>query len=268
MATLEAIEDGHDRPKGTKFTFDVYFDSRTYFPVRSEMRVSYPNQADGFGAFVGTFTRTEFVDSATLDADHFDPNLLANEEVTLDESIDIAAQADFPIFWLGKEIQIEWTSPPGNKYSSAELSQVSAPGLPRPSQPGSASLGYSMEPDFGSPILSMHESTGPELHPRLAEELVAMRAAGNVHAIPGRDGFIYAQYLGRGSCSFASAQTDPACRMFADAVYGAVVTIDGTTIHLSAIRLSGGGDRAPNSNPFSNPDILLRLVNELRPIGQ
>ena len=94
-----------------------------------------------------------------------------------------------------------------------------------------------------------------------------MRAAGNVHAIPGTDGIIYAQYATRGSCSFAQAQADPACRMFSDPVWGAVVTKAGITIHLQTGRMVVF-DTGPNTNPFSDPDVLLQLVNELRPIGQ
>jgi hypothetical protein len=44
--------------------------------------------------------------------------------------------------------------------------------------------------------------------------------------------------------------------MFADAVYGAVVIMTGTTIHLSTIRVQVGGERTPNSNPFSKPECF------------
>jgi hypothetical protein len=105
-------------------------------------------------------------------------------------------------------------------------------------------------------MLSVLESADTQLHPRLAEEVAAMRAAGNMQAIPEADGFVYVHYAARGSCSFAQAQADPACRMFADAVYGAVVIMTGTTIHLSTIRVQVGGERTPNSNPFSKPECF------------
>ncbi len=170
------------------------------------------------------------------------------------------------MFWLGEEIAAEWTSPQGNQHSSAELSQVNAPGTAQRNQPGAASLWYSMPPDFQGPMLMVGQSLDPlQVQPR---DLDTMRAAGNVTSLQGENGFIYAQYSARAACSFAAAQTDPACRMFGDAVYGAVVTMDGTTIHLSAVRISAGGDSAPNSNPFSDPEVMRRLVGELRPIGQ
>jgi hypothetical protein len=264
--TAEALQEGHDSPTGTITRFDVYFDVATKLPVRSELLVTYPDQPPPDGPEVLTFKVVDLLDPDILRADHFDPDALVGLHVTLDESIDIAARGDFPIFWLGRETQAEWTSPQGNKHTSAKLSQVHAPGVPGRSEPGSASLWYSMPPDFGGPMLIVGQSRDPlQRQPR---DIDAMRTAGNVTPLMGLDGFIYAQYSERASCSFAAAQTDPACRMFGDAVYGAVVTINGTAIHLSAIRLSGGGDRAPNTNPFSNPDVLLRLVNELRPIGQ
>ena len=265
-ATIEALEDGHERPKGTKFTFDVYFDAITHFPVRSEMRVSYPDQAPGLEALVVTFTRAELIAASSLPPGHFDPDLLSREELTLDEAVALAARSDFAIFWLGRAVGIDWVARNGTRYSAAELAEVEAPGVAGRSSREEASLSYSMPPDFFGPMLTLTQSTDPiRVEPR---DIEAIRAAGNVTRLSGLDGYIYAQYSSRGNCSFAAAQSDPACRMFADAVYGAVVTLKGTTIHLAAIRLQSQGDTGPNDNPFSDREILLRLVGELRPIGE
>ena len=262
--SAEALEEGHERPKGTEYRFDVYFDADSHLPVRSEWLVTYPGQPPS-GPAVFSYLRAELVDAATLPSGHFDPDALASLETTLDEAVEVAANTDFAVFWLGKEFPAEWTSHQGNRFTSATLLEVEPPGVSPASASDSAVVAYGMPPDFRSPMLRLlQQPVGSAREPR---DLAAMLAAGNVHALAGFDGYVYAQYSARGACSFAQAQTDAACRMFPDPVWGAVLVIDGTQITIATERLADG-DGGVNKGAFPTRESIERLVPMLRPIGE
>ncbi len=263
-AIFTAEEDAHERPKGTTFTSDILVDATSLLPLSVTILIEFPTQEGNSQPGTLTFIKTEFVDPAGLPADFFDQDKLASEEVTLDEAIELARQASFPVFWLGREIDLASAAPDGTRYDQISLAEVLAPGLPPPG--GQVAVTYSVPPDFAGPMLTIVSSSGPSFAGIRPSDLEVLQRTGSVTPLADGNGFIYARYVARGNCTLERAQLDPGCRMFAEPTYGVLLEREGTKIHLSVETLMSKDGR--NLNPFNAPVLLGLLAGQLRPIGE
>jgi hypothetical protein len=258
-------EDRHEQPKGTTYTADTYLLTPGNLPLSVTLQVAHPGQQPGEpGTF--TFTKTEFLDRGDLPADFFDQDALAAAEVTLDEAIERAANQPFVAYWLGREIDVEFDSPDGSRHDSTPLGHVTAPGMAR-SSATTVTVEYAPAPHYSPSLLTIVSSGDSAFTAIRPSDLEVLERTGSVTALADGTGFIYAQYISRGSCTLEQAQLDAACRMFAEPTYGLVLELGRTKVHfrLEAL-LSGDSTGAKHLNPFNDPALLEQLARELRPI--
>jgi hypothetical protein len=248
------------------YTTDAFLDAEGLLPVRVEVRLALPGE-EPRPPLVVRYRNVRFLDRHELPEDFFDPDALAADEVTLEEAIEIAARQPFKTFWLGQEVAVPWDSPSGQHHETLTLVNLDVPGTPH-GRPGEVAMWFAAPPDAAGPMLIVTQSAEPGFTGVAAPLMQAIRTAGNTAAIAGVDGYVYWQYTPAKPCSTEEAQGRTDCRQFADAQFGALVVREGTTIHFNVPVMRGGpGTSHPNINPFNDPDVLSRLVQELRPFG-
>ncbi|MCC7362751.1 MAG: hypothetical protein IT303_00105 [Dehalococcoidia bacterium] len=259
--TYTNTEPGDETPDGTEFTLDAYIRADTLLPVMVRYTAHFPD--DPPGSMEMRFSRSELVPRDSLPGDFFDLDALAANDVTIDEALAIAARQPFATFWLGPELAGEWTHPGGQTYAKHAIMRVRVPGTPD-SASDRVSLEYGPGIGVAPALLQLDQGPAGTFEPLRANDLAAIRAAGNVREVPGLGGYVYVRYVGRADCSDAEAQAKPECRMPGVTPHrGVVVEREGTVVHLSTTAFGETVGAPQDENPFATDEALIALAGQL-----
>jgi DNA-binding CsgD family transcriptional regulator len=251
----------YERVEGTIQRYRMYLRTSDLLPVAVEATSQEPGK-EVQPLPAPTILRAEFVDLATLPPDFFDAEALISKAESPDELLAVAAKQPFATYWLGPALQVPWTHPNGTTYAEQTLFDVHVPGV-ADGQTGLVSLGYGPGQGVGPALVTLNEGPLPAFVAIPSAQLHMMTTAGNVHTLPSGSGYTYLLYSPTGRCTPEQAQTQADCRQ-GRPIYGAVVELDGTRVHILASPvLNGPSFDDVNTNPFSSESAIADLAARL-----